>query len=80
MILKIYSSYWKIEIELTSYCSFAAVAILLQYFLQMTAFVALLTLDFRRTERASIDCLPCLTIERSDSESSQSGNQTPGTI
>ncbi|KAG0607633.1 hypothetical protein M758_8G044300 [Ceratodon purpureus] len=51
---------------------FAAVAILLQYFLQMTAFVALLTLDFRRTERASIDCLPCLTIERSDSESSQS--------
>jgi Niemann-Pick C1 protein len=58
-----------------SSCSLAAVAILLQYLLQMTAFVALLTLDFRRTERASIDCLPCLTIERSDSENSQTGNR-----
>ena len=58
-----------------SSCSLSAVAILLQYLLQMTAFVALLTLDFRRTERASIDCLPCLTIERSDSENSQTGNR-----
>lgn len=44
----------------------------------MTAFVALLTLDFRRTERASVDCLPCLTIERSDSEISQIGNHYLG--
>ena len=60
--------------------SLAAVAILLQYLLQMTAFVALLTLDFRRTEQASIDCLPCLTIERSDSEISQAGNEFLFTI
>lgn len=39
----------------------------------MTAFEALLTLDFRRSERASIDCLPCLSIESSGSEISQIG-------
>jgi Niemann-Pick C1 protein len=34
----------------------------------MTAFVALLTLDMKRTERNRVDCLPCVSVEGSDSE------------
>ena len=39
----------------------------------MTAFVALLTLDMKRTERNRVDCLPCVSVERSDSESIETG-------
>ncbi|KAG0593289.1 hypothetical protein KC19_1G318700 [Ceratodon purpureus] len=42
---------------------FAAVAVLLDYLLQITAFVALLTLDFRRSESGRVDCFPCLSVE-----------------
>lgn len=47
---------------------FAAVAVLLDYLLQITAFVALLTLDFRRSESGRVDCIPCLTTETEESD------------
>ncbi|GAB2289299.1 NPC intracellular cholesterol transporter 1 [Dionaea muscipula] len=39
---------------------FAALAILLDFLLQVTAFVALIVLDFSRTEDNRIDCFPCI--------------------
>jgi hypothetical protein len=42
--------------------SFAALAVLLDFLLQVTAFVALVTLDFRRAEGGRVDCLPCLHV------------------
>ncbi|GAQ79217.1 putative Niemann-Pick C type protein [Klebsormidium nitens] len=39
---------------------FAALAVFLDFLLQVTAFVALVTLDFRRAESGRVDCLPCL--------------------
>lgn len=43
------------------YVSIAAVAVFLDYLLQITAFVALVTLDFRRSESGYVDCIPCLS-------------------
>jgi hypothetical protein len=42
--------------------TFAALAVLLDFLLQVTAFVALVTLDFRRAEGGRVDCLPCLHV------------------
>ncbi|KAF7810729.1 NPC intracellular cholesterol transporter 1-like [Senna tora] len=39
---------------------FAALAVLLDFLLQITAFVALVTLDFMRAEDNRIDCFPCI--------------------
>ncbi|XP_004301979.1 PREDICTED: niemann-Pick C1 protein-like [Fragaria vesca subsp. vesca] len=41
---------------------FAALAVLLDFLLQVTAFVALIVLDFRRTEDKRVDCFPCMKI------------------
>ncbi|KAH7388448.1 hypothetical protein KP509_16G076200 [Ceratopteris richardii] len=41
---------------------FAAAAVFLDYFLQVTAFVALLTYDLRRTRANRVDCFPCLSV------------------
>ncbi|XP_062027066.1 uncharacterized protein LOC133743216 [Rosa rugosa] len=41
---------------------FAALAVLLDFLLQVTAFVALIVLDFRRTEDNRVDCFPCLKV------------------
>lgn len=38
---------------------FAAAAVFLDYLLQVTAFVALLTYDLKRTQANRIDCFPC---------------------
>lgn len=45
---------------------FAAVAVLLDYLLQITAFVAVLTLDFRRSESGRVDCVPCIHVGRKE--------------
>jgi hypothetical protein len=43
------------------YCTYhsAATAVFLDYLLQLTAFVALLTYDLKRTEAKRVDCFPC---------------------
>ncbi|GBG66859.1 hypothetical protein CBR_g70736 [Chara braunii] len=41
---------------------FAALAVFLDYILQMTVFVALMSLDFRREEMFRVDCVPCMTV------------------
>ncbi|KAK7371782.1 hypothetical protein VNO80_05147 [Phaseolus coccineus] len=43
----------------------AALAVLLDFLLQITAFVALVTLDFARAKDNRIDCFPCIKLNRS---------------
>ncbi|KAJ7539783.1 hypothetical protein O6H91_11G108700 [Diphasiastrum complanatum] len=50
---------------------FAAVAVLLDFLLQVTAFVALITYDIKREESDRVDCFPCISVplEREDEAS-----------
>ncbi|XP_062099185.1 uncharacterized protein LOC133805100 [Humulus lupulus] len=41
---------------------FAALAVLLDFLLQVTAFVALIAFDFLRTEDKRVDCFPCIKV------------------
>ncbi|KAI4317035.1 hypothetical protein L6164_024947 [Bauhinia variegata] len=41
---------------------FAALAVLLDFLLQVTAFVALIVLDFLRAEDKRVDCFPCIKV------------------
>ncbi|KAK3010810.1 hypothetical protein RJ639_011494, partial [Escallonia herrerae] len=45
---------------------FAALAVLLDFLLQVTAFVALIVFDFARTEDNRVDCFPCIKISTSE--------------
>lgn len=49
----------------------AALAVLLDFLLQVTAFVALIVFDFRRTENHRVDCFPCMKV--SSAEGSNNG-------
>ena len=40
--------------------SYTALAVLLDFLLQVTAFVALIVFDFLRTEDKRVDCFPCI--------------------
>lgn len=42
--------------------SFAALAVLLDFLLQVTAFVALIVFDFLRSEDKRVDCFPCIKV------------------
>ncbi|XP_024370575.1 uncharacterized protein [Physcomitrium patens] len=55
---------------------FAAVAVLLDYLLQITAFVALLTLDFRRSESGRVDCIPCMSGGTEEIDDTSYGSST----
>uniref|UniRef100_A0A0D9ZP99 SSD domain-containing protein n=1 Tax=Oryza glumipatula TaxID=40148 RepID=A0A0D9ZP99_9ORYZ len=44
---------------------FAALAVLLDFLLQVSAFVALIVLDFRRAQDGRIDCMPCARVKSS---------------
>ncbi|MED6106320.1 NPC intracellular cholesterol transporter 1 [Stylosanthes scabra] len=46
-------------------------AVLLDFLLQITAFVALVTLDFLRTKDNRIDCFPCIKVNSSSEEESE---------
>jgi Predicted exporters of the RND superfamily len=48
---------------LTNFCITAAIAVLADYFLQITAFVAVVELDFRRRRDRRLDCFPCFDLE-----------------
>ncbi|XP_047328776.1 NPC intracellular cholesterol transporter 1-like [Impatiens glandulifera] len=50
---------------------FAALAVLLDFLLQITAFVALIVFDFKRTESKRIDCFPCIKISGSHADQSE---------
>ncbi|XP_061344098.1 uncharacterized protein LOC133290061 [Gastrolobium bilobum] len=49
----------------------AALAVLLDFLLQITAFVALVTLDFARAKDNRIDCFPCIKLNPSSMEQSE---------
>lgn len=46
-------------------------AIFIDFLLQMTAFLALIVLDFRRSEDGRVECVPCMQFDREKS----SGNK-----
>lgn len=46
----------------------AALAVLLDFLLQVTAFVALIVFDFLRAEDNRVDCFPCIRVSGSNSE------------
>ncbi|XP_059647380.1 uncharacterized protein LOC132293774 isoform X2 [Cornus florida] len=48
---------------------FAALAVLLDFLLQVTAFVALIVFDLLRAEDNRVDCFPCIKIPKSSVES-----------
>lgn len=54
---------------------FAALAILLDFLLQVTAFVALIVFDFLRAENQRVDCFPCIRISDSVADIDQGSNQ-----
>ncbi|GAV63482.1 Patched domain-containing protein/Sterol-sensing domain-containing protein [Cephalotus follicularis] len=59
---------------------FAALAVLLDFLLQVTAFVALIVFDFLRAENRRVDCFPCLKISSSDDENKGIGWRRPGLL
>ncbi|KAK9286900.1 hypothetical protein L1049_015307 [Liquidambar formosana] len=60
---------------------FAALAVLLDFLLQVTAFVALIVFDFLRAEDNRIDCFPFIKIPSSSVESDEGINRTkPGLL
>ncbi|XP_056177183.1 uncharacterized protein LOC115669675 isoform X1 [Syzygium oleosum] len=48
---------------------FAALAVLLDFLLQVTAFVALIVFDFLRAEDKRVDCFPCIKVSSSYADS-----------
>lgn len=54
---------------------FAALAVLLDFLLQVTAFVALIVFDFRRAEDRRIDCFPCIKTSSSYANSRKDTGQ-----
>ncbi|GER50439.1 Niemann-Pick C1 protein [Striga asiatica] len=60
---------------------FAALAVLLDFLLQITAFVSLIVFDFLRAEDNRIDCFPCIKVSGSNVELDQgSHQQKPGLL
>ncbi|KAM7513994.1 hypothetical protein LguiA_003577 [Lonicera macranthoides] len=57
---------------------FAALAVLLDFLLQITAFVALIVFDFLRAEDNRVDCFPCIKTSGSDSE--KGSDPKPGLV
>ncbi|XP_050204981.1 uncharacterized protein LOC126655019 [Mercurialis annua] len=60
---------------------FAALAVLLDFLLQVTAFVALIVFDFLRAEDKRVDCFPCLRTSSSYADSDKGiGERRPGLL
>eukprot|EP00850_Spirogloea_muscicola_P012084 SM000077S21558 [mRNA] locus=s77:255081:266054:+ [translate_table: standard] len=55
---------------------FAAIAVALNYLLQVTAFVALLSLDFKRSEAGRVDCLPWVSSHHEDTPDTESATRS----
>ncbi|KAI8010038.1 NPC intracellular cholesterol transporter 1 [Camellia lanceoleosa] len=61
---------------------FAALAVLLDFLLQVTAFVALIVFDISRAEDNRVDCFPCLKVPSSSVESVEvvGNRRSPGLL
>ncbi|KAG8377268.1 hypothetical protein BUALT_Bualt08G0010500 [Buddleja alternifolia] len=60
---------------------FAALAVLLDFLLQVTAFVALIVFDFLRAEDNRVDCFPCIKASGSNADLDKgSQQQKPGLL
>ncbi|CAH8284969.1 unnamed protein product [Eruca vesicaria subsp. sativa] len=63
---------------------FAALAVFLDFILQVTAFVALIVFDFQRCEDKRVDCFPCIKKSQSsdgdDKATSGVGQKKPGPL
>ncbi|THG03038.1 hypothetical protein TEA_026255 [Camellia sinensis var. sinensis] len=59
---------------------FAALAVLLDFLLQVTAFVALIVFDILRAEDNRVDCFPCLKVPSSSVESVEGNRRSPGLL
>ncbi|OAY77489.1 Niemann-Pick C1 protein [Ananas comosus] len=57
---------------------FAALAVLLDFLLQVTAFVALIVFDFIRAEAGRVDCVPCIKISPSNDPDKGDGQHKLG--
>ncbi|KAJ6953196.1 NPC intracellular cholesterol transporter 1-like isoform X2 [Populus alba x Populus x berolinensis] len=55
---------------------FAALAVLLDFLLQVTAFVAFIVFDFLRAEDKRIDCIPCRRVSSSSADSDKGDPRT----
>ncbi|XP_022947380.1 Niemann-Pick C1 protein-like [Cucurbita moschata] len=54
---------------------FAALAVFLDFILQLSAFVALIVFDIRRAENHRVDCFPCIKVPPRSDEPNQGFNQ-----
>ncbi|KAJ7966974.1 Niemann-Pick C1 protein [Quillaja saponaria] len=60
---------------------FAALAVLLDFLLQVTAFVALIVFDFLRAEDKRVDCFPCIKIPSPHADTDKRiGQRKPGLL
>ncbi|KMS99730.1 hypothetical protein BVRB_1g020980 [Beta vulgaris subsp. vulgaris] len=59
---------------------FAALAVLLDFLLQVTAFVALIVFDFQRAEHHRVDCFPCMKVPPSEDSNNGSSHTKPGLL
>ncbi|CAA0807018.1 Patched family protein [Striga hermonthica] len=61
---------------------FAALAVLLDFLLQVTSFVSLIVFDFLRAEDNRVDCFPCIKVSGSNVEMDQGNHhqQKPGLL
>ncbi|CAN0927419.1 NPC intracellular cholesterol transporter 1 [Linum grandiflorum] len=61
---------------------FAALAVFLDFLLQVTAFVALIAFDFLRAEDRRVDCIPCIKISSPNATSDKGigGGRRPGLL
>ncbi|XP_078448414.1 uncharacterized protein LOC144716987 isoform X2 [Wolffia australiana] len=58
-----------------AFSMFAALAVFLDFLLQITAFVSLITFDFRRAEDNRVDCFPCIKVTCTDMEPPKDPNK-----
>ncbi|KAJ8772723.1 hypothetical protein K2173_027900 [Erythroxylum novogranatense] len=59
----------------------AALAVLLDFLLQVTAFVALIVFDFLRAEDKRVDCFPCLKVTSTSTDSDKgTAGKRPGLL
>ncbi|XP_009384014.2 uncharacterized protein LOC103971663 [Musa acuminata AAA Group] len=59
---------------------FAALAVLLDFFLQVTAFVSLIIFDFLRAEDDRVDCVPCIKLQSSKISDEGTVKKDPGLL
>ncbi|CAD5196507.1 unnamed protein product [Musa acuminata subsp. malaccensis] len=59
---------------------FAALAVLLDFFLQVTAFVSLIIFDFLRAEDDRVDCVPCIKLQSSKISDEGTVKEDPGLL